>query len=218
MLVPLQARTAHHKEIELIWLPLGQDIADTLDPALPVVLINGTLDELQGLTHPTLHVIDVVAYGDVIQAPLHGWIIGAGGDKVALARVAPLLDSLAPPAQNAWLHLGNTGSAAFVASLLQHWQAQTLAILGWLGGTTRAQWAYDPAIWQQITQATLHQARHDALRYLQMTADQPFEPLRTLPAALQQSLSNQPQTGAIAPATLLAQLLLSIPAIPNTAL
>ncbi|WP_432720281.1 hypothetical protein R0381_003316 [Jeongeupia wiesaeckerbachi] len=215
LLAPLQARAG--QGTHFIWLPLAQGVADVLNPAQQVVLINGTLDDLQSLLRPTLRVVDVVAHGDTTQAQTHGWMIGAGGDIASLAGVTQLLDALSPPAQHAWLHLGRTGAAAFVASLMQHWQAQTLAVLGWLGGTARAQWAYDPAIWQQITQTTLHQARHDAMRYLQMTANQPFEPIHDLPAALQQYLPGPQPSTPIAPATLLAQLLLSIPAIPVSA-
>ncbi|GHD59119.1 hypothetical protein [Jeongeupia chitinilytica] len=210
----LAARASERDPAPYHWLPLPPDGAPPLPARGRVVLVNGTLDDLQRLLRPELTIVDVVVHGDTTQAQRFGWMIGAGGSARSLAETAPLLDALAPPARQAWLHLGSGGSAAFVASLLQQWQVQTLAILGWLGGTPRAQWAYDPAIWQQITQTTLAQAQQDALRYLGMTAEQPFEPVHPIPASLQHYFPGKQPPAPIAPATQLAQLLLSIPALP----
>ncbi|AOX99172.1 hypothetical protein [Jeongeupia sp. USM3] len=217
MLDALRARNAQRQGPEVDWLPLlppsasiktPPNSADTL-----VVLINATLDDIvPWLHHPRL--VDLAAYGDPPLASQHGWIIGAGGARAAVDAATALLDALAPPRPQAWLHLGPSGAGAFAAGLVQHWQSQTLAILGWLGGTDRSQWVYDPGHWQALTQVTLAQAREDATRYLAMAATTPFEPARPTPAALTRSFPFLHDDTA-APATLLAQLVLSIPALPQ---
>ncbi|WP_200917863.1 hypothetical protein [Jeongeupia sp. HS-3] len=216
----LRARTEERFAGGISWFSLAAPPASAdLHAAGVIVLINVNLDDFsQWRCRLGEHVplVDMVAHGDPQQARQHGWMIGAGGPSGAVQAATRLLDALSPSRPRAWLHLGNASAGAFIAALLQRWQHQSLAILGWLGGTSSAQWAYDPAIWQCLTQSTLNQTREHAAHYLGLVENLPFEPAHPIPAPLQQVLPDQPH-GLMAPATTLAHMLLSLPAVAPAA-
>ncbi len=123
----LKALVAALPAPRVIWmmLPAGDATQSTIDVLLPLlakgdVLVDGGnanyKDSLRRSADLRLHGIEFVDAGvsGGVWGLANGYCLMLGGDKDAIARVAPFIKLLAPTPDSGWLHCGPAGSGHFV--------------------------------------------------------------------------------------------------------
>jgi 6-phosphogluconate dehydrogenase len=110
-----------------VWMmvPAGKPVDDTIDGLMPSlhgddVLIDGgnslykdTIRRAARLAEKNVHYVDVGTSGG-IWGLSEGYSMMVGGEKTAVERLRPALETLAPAADKGWGHVGPSGSGHFV--------------------------------------------------------------------------------------------------------